>query len=518
MLRSRLLALKRLALAQHGLVLVWLVLTALALVPVWHQRLLPMLDTPNHLALARGWHNFHDPDWHISDYYVLRIRAVPYFLFYLSIHLLLYVFSIEVANKIFLSLYLILFPLSVLSLARALKRSPWLALGAFALAFNQNWIYGFSSYLMSTVFFFFSLAALLRWLDEGRQRTLVWLLASCALCYFSHILSWFCFGLCAIAILLLEWRNWRRGLLAAAALSPTVALALAAWLEERAERTYMKTDAFTALWRDFPTSVMEFPRRVMELFPGSLDNWVLATVALTVIGLLLWKGVKRGELADERVTLRLRWVLIMLGLAWLSLPYNITKPMSWWYVSPRLPSLMAPVLLLLPSVSLVSWRRFLLLPMIAMSIALPLQLARLYRDFSNRNAPFMRLVAELPLGAKTMVVARGMMRGSGSEEKSGDPTTSAPVYWHFSSWPMALKGGYDPYIFDQGIPIRPKALLKAPPWGSVDTFDIRQAPDFDYYIVRLPLESMDREPSLKLIDEANEWKLYKRVYDLTDEP
>src|SRR6185437_5090436 len=97
----------------------------------------------------------------IAEYYTLRLRPVPYILFYLVIHLLMFIVSIETANKIFLTIYLLLFPLSILMVARALRRSPWLALGGFALAFNQTWIYGFESYLMATCFLFFSFAFLI---------------------------------------------------------------------------------------------------------------------------------------------------------------------------------------------------------------------------------------------------------------------------------------------------------------------------------------------------------------------
>src|SRR5205823_2739105 len=130
-------------------------LAVIALVPVWHQRMLPMLDTPDHLALARAWHDYHDPSWHIADYYTLRVRVVPYLLFYFLIHVLLFVFDIEVANKLILSAYLLLYPLSIWALARALGRSRWLALGGFALAFNPGWIYGFTSYLLATCWLFF---------------------------------------------------------------------------------------------------------------------------------------------------------------------------------------------------------------------------------------------------------------------------------------------------------------------------------------------------------------------------
>jgi hypothetical protein len=117
-----------------------------------------------------------------------------------------------------------------------------------------------------------------------------------------------------------------------------------------------------------------------------------------------------------------------------------------------------------------------------------------------------------------MVVVRGMFKVEGGDapESSGDPASSAPVYWHFGSWPMALGGGYSPYLFNQGIPIRPKVQLKVPPANKPDTFDIRQAPEFDYYLVKDPLEEMDHEPALELVDQDGQWKLYQRVEKISE--
>jgi hypothetical protein len=514
--------LKRLLFAAGGLPLVWIGLTIVALVPIWHQRLLPQLDTPNHLALIRAWHSYHDASYKIDEHYALRVRPVPYFLFYLTVHLLMYVVNIEVANKLFLSAYVVLYPLAILSLARALKRSPWLALGGFLLAFNQNWIYGFSSFLMGTAFMFFSLAALFRLLDDGRLRHAWALAVFCLLCYFSHVEAWVCFGVAAISTLLLYRRRWRRGLIASAAMLPSVMFAVVAYFEERHDRSYFHNgDSLTALtgsWRDFPTAIGEFPRRVMELFPGNLDRYILVVLAITVLGLCIWRGT---ALEDDDVPRRKRlWTLLVVWLVvYVSLPYQIFRPMAWWYVSPRVPAMMAPLLLLLPALpSVRGWQRLLFLPIVICAVVLPLKLARLYGSFSQRNAPFMRLVAQLPRGAKVMVVVRNMMRGPGSEELSGDPATSAPVYWHFSSWPMALNGGYSPYLFDQGIPVVPKQKLKAPPWSNTDTFDIRQAPDFEYYLVRDPADDLEREPALKLVERSSNWVLFKRIYKSTDEP
>ena len=513
--------LRRWVVETGGLPLIWIALTLVALVPVWNQRLLPQLDTPNHLALVRGWHSYHDPAYKISNYYNLRVRPVPYFLFYLTIHLLLYVFKIEIANKIFLSAYIILFPLSVLALARALKRSPWLALSSFILVFNQNWIYGFSSYLMGTALMFFALASLIRWLDGGQPRTLVFLGLSTILAYFGHVMPWFCFGLCAIALLLREAWNWRRGLYAALAMLPSVGFAVAAYVEESKTRSYFKNgeglSALAGTWHDFPTLVEAFPRRVLEIFPGNTDRNILIVLTLTVIALAVWQRV-RDERHEDVQRKRITLMLFVLGLAYCMLPYQITKPMAWWYVSPRVPSMMAVLLVLLPAPKIEGWRRLIMVPVIVCAIILPLTLARLYRDFSRRNAPFMQLIDETPIGSNVLVVVRAMMRGTGSEELSGDPATSGPVYWHFSSWPMALHGGYGPYVFDQGIPIQPKLKLQAPGWANTDAFELRKAPDFDYYIVRGVSDDMEREPSLKVSDRIGEWVLFKRVHALTDEP
>jgi hypothetical protein len=507
---------------QHGIFIgLWVALTCAVLIPVWSQRLLPMLDTPNHLALVRGWHNYSDPNYHLAEYYDLRIRIVPYFLFYWGIHMLMYVFSIEVANKLFLSAYLVLFPISILYLARVLRRSHWLALGAFALSFNMNWIYGFSSYLMGTAMMFFALAGLLDYLRNRSQPGLFILFVATLLAYLSHVMPWAVFGVCAIVLLIHYRRQWTRGLSASLAMFPTVILAITAYAEDSMEKGYMKQgDGFAGTFREFPTALWEFPRRIMELFPGSLDYWVLAVIAATVLGLALWKGMRASEDSREEAS-DLPILLTVLGILYVMLPYSMAKPMSWWNISPRVPSMMAPLILLLPAYRPEGWMRLTVAPMAIACVVLPLRLRTLYRDFSRRNEPAMELISRIPRGASTLLVVRGMMFGPHPEESSGDPATSAPVYWHFPSWPTALNGGFDGYVFDQGIPVRPKKSKKlpvVPHWGGGDAFNIRQAPGFDYYLIRNPTPVFDEEPAIEIVDRIDNWALYKKIHPIGEEP
>jgi hypothetical protein len=495
------------------LVILWCLLTVMALVPVWHQRMLPLLDTPDHLALARAWHDYHDP----SYYYTLRVRLVPYILFYGLIHALLFVCKIEIANKLVLSAYLILFPLSLLALARALGRSPWLALGAFALAFNPGWIYGFTSYVLATCFTFFGWALLVRALDEARPRWLLGLAAVAVMAYLGHVLAWALFGLGAIALLLGEVRNWRRGLWAALALLPSLLLALWTIVEERADRAYTRTgDELVAKWWPLGKQLAYVPKRMMEIFPGSFDMVVLATLMLTTAGLLLWRGPREQSPRAQAGTRRLLLLVGVLAVAYLALPYNISQPMSWWYVGARVPALVAPLLLLLPASAPAGRRRWLLLPTVAACVALPLVLASLYGDFSRRNVGVLKLAEKVPRGARVMVLARGLIHGD--PELSADRSSSTPTYWHFMSWPMALRGGMSPYLFDQGIPVRPRPGLPRYDAKKTDLLTTSRAPEFDYYILHGPPEVAIADRRVHQIDSWGEWTLWRRQAPQTDDP
>lgn len=495
---------------------IWIALTVVALIPVWHRRMLPMLDTPDHLALARAWHDYRDPSSRIAEFYLLRVRLVPYVLFYWLTHVLSYVVRIEVANKLLLSAYLILFPLAVLSLARAIGRSRWLALGAFAIAFNPGWIYGFSSYLLGTCFVFLGWAALCRWLDGGRRRDAVAVGVTTILAYLAHVLAWTLFGAGAIALLALERRRWGRAVVAAAAMAPSLLLAAHAFFEERRAPAYMTHGSeFVAVWKDVPRSLLEIPKRVMELFPGNLDMWALATLAVTTLALLLlWP--ERARLPSPSTARRLGALLGVLGFAYLMLPYNIRQPMSWWYVAPRVPALMAPLVLLLPSARLTGRRPLVLVPLLAACVALPIKLTALYADFNRRNFGFMRLVDQLPRGAPTLVLARGLI--TGDPEASGDPASSAPVYWHFMSWPMALKGGVSPYLFDQGIPVQPRPGIPRYNVSRSDALDFKSAPEFEYYIVHVSSDLIPVDRHVREEMSLGAWTLYRRIAPQTDEP
>jgi hypothetical protein len=150
-------------------------------------------------------------------------------------------------------------------------------------------------------------------------------------------------------------------------------------------------------------------------------------------------------------------------------------------------------------------------PLFFAAVLLPLKLNRLYADFNVRTRPFFAMLDDVPIGKTVLVLWPGLWDGAAPHERSGDPSSSAPVYWHFASWPMALKGGYSDYLFDQGIPVRFRERLLSPKPKAAARFSMRMAPAYDYYLAKDLSYRLNSEPALTLIADSGGWTLYQRT-------
>ena len=109
-----------------------------------------------------------------------------------------------------------------------------------------------------------------------------------------------------------------------------------------------------------------------------------------------------------------------------------------------------------------------------------------------------------------MVAVAGVWGSPNPGESSGDPASSAPVYWHWAEWATALRGGYSPYLFDVGFLVVPRAghQLRAPAFGDWDGFHPGKAPDFDYYLIQKPVSLS--YPGCDLVEKRGTWALFRR--------
>jgi hypothetical protein len=504
---KRLERLKQLALWDGGLPLLWSALVIVQLFPLFNNRVLPMLEAPRDLAIARVWHSAGSADWHISDYYTPQFRLWPGTLAYYLLHLFLYALPIEAAHKLLLAIYIIVFPLSVAVLARALGRSAWLGLLAFLLVFNRTFMFGYSGALLGGALVFLTLAVLIDHLETGRHQVLLALLS--ILTFLANLATFAVFLVAAAGLIALARRRLRSTLLA---LGPMLALSVAFALDEGGERVL--GDDWVATFKDFPALIGEFPKRVLDVMPGSMDMKLFALLGATVVVLCIWKGVRDRQAPDRRLLV----ILLALFCGYSLLPWDFKEPFAEQAYAARLAPFLAAGLLLLPRRPLLGAQRLILLPVIAASVYVPIRLSKIYRDFSRRNSGFLRLAHDVPRGSRTIVLIAGLRYSRESIDLVTDAAAPGAVFWNWGGWPLALQGGYAPYVLEKTPFVRVDKRLIAPKPPAPDRVPLRQVPHFDFYFTRGVAEAFDREPALHIVDQFGDWTLLKRVYELSDEP
>jgi hypothetical protein len=190
------------------ILLTFILLLAWQIVLVWIFPHFASQDGASHLynaALIRG---FHDPAWNrVAEFYRLNSRLVPNWITYAVLASLYRFFSPATAEKIIVTGYFVLFPLSFAYVLRTLTKEVWLfSIWGLVLANNLFIAMGFYNFCYSLVFFLLCFGYWMRWRHGLGPKQLATLCALGSLLYFSHVVGFFmaaffigvvalCFGL-----------------------------------------------------------------------------------------------------------------------------------------------------------------------------------------------------------------------------------------------------------------------------------------------------------------------------------
>ena len=118
-------------------VIIFALLIALHLALIWTTRLFPFTDLPNHLAAATINRFYEDPACSFSDYFTFELFPRPNVFHLLFCSLGIFP-SVEFANRVFLSLYVLLLPLSALFFLRRTGGNHWHSIAAFVLLYKYR--------------------------------------------------------------------------------------------------------------------------------------------------------------------------------------------------------------------------------------------------------------------------------------------------------------------------------------------------------------------------------------------
>ncbi len=497
-----------------ALVSAFAILWAVALVPIWWPRFLTLMDLPQHLAAIGIWHRYGDPAWGYSNFYQLNRLPVPYWGYFFPVHLLSYVFPIEIANKLYLSAYAAALPVGVGLLARRMGRSPWLLVFAFPLVFNFNFAFGFITFCAGLAIYLFAVYALDLFLEQPTRRRAIAVALLGVAIYFTHLIIFFFFGLSVIVLFACYARRPRRLAAAAALLVPSLICAfIGAHAAHDGSTAYNPGPfEFDARFDKPLQSLQSAGTSLLAAWGGDGTYKVLLLLGGLWLAALLSARPDDDEARGPGWPYRLEALFVLASLMPFVLPAHIFKPFDLWMIGGRFYVVIALFALLLPRGRFGGNRGFILALTFLLALYYPLKLAAAWKRFDGRASSVTRLMRHVQRGSSTLVLEVG-------DASDPDVGRESQPYTQFHAVAQLLAGGYDPWSLDIGFPMIPKPGVKLPAgpvWKHPESFDLeRESQQFDFLLTRKEprdyslLAGPNDAGAAPLVDADGDWRLYR---------
>jgi hypothetical protein len=161
----------------------------------------PIVDYPNHLArifLMNRWST--DPG--VSKEFLLQLTPIPNVACDVVIYLLMKLFNIEIAGKIFLILLIALHVYGCHLLAKTIYGTfHWMAIPATLLFYNSTFLYGFINFTMGIGCYLVCFAKWFNWRRSWSPLRVAAIVILSVICYLAHFTSYAFLGLSCAVIL-----------------------------------------------------------------------------------------------------------------------------------------------------------------------------------------------------------------------------------------------------------------------------------------------------------------------------
>ena len=198
------------------------------LLPIWLFPYFPTQDGVSHVYNSQILTQYNNPEYQFRDYYEINWYPFPNWLSHAALAVLMFVFPPLIAEKIFLSLYVLLFPLAIYYFLNAVQRERHaLVILSFVFVYNYLLLMGFYNFAVSVPLFFLALGYWWKHKDEMNVKRIALLNLIIIITYFAHLIS-YAFILFSIALLALFHfkRDFKRILITGCYLLPAAILLL----------------------------------------------------------------------------------------------------------------------------------------------------------------------------------------------------------------------------------------------------------------------------------------------------
>jgi hypothetical protein len=456
--------------------LVWLLLCAVQVAPIWLNTWLPMGDLGGHLDLMDVMARYDDANTIYAATYDLPHGANPN-------TVTLYVarwfpfLGAAGAAKVLLSLYLVGVPWSLSMLARAFGRSPWLALLSLPLSWNALVNVGFLNYIIAFPLLFCALALARTLAEHGGWKRMIGLGACLVTLFFCHAIA-FLIGLGMTVVVLVAWLPSARFAWRLVALAPVLPLLLV-WVKRKfidleateAGRTF-GGGGLELVHLSWPDLIKQIPQWGMQYFrDDSDDNAFWMVCALWLVAMvwgtrqLLQKPPLQGSLAKLR-----NWGLELITLVCMAAYFVVPSHMAEMdIITERIVVQVLFLLCLWPRVDFSGRSRWLLAPMALLALGFPVVVQNHFAQFEREE------VGGLPAALNQLP---DKSRLSYVMWVHDNKTTFMGPLWHLPRAIFLLQHGG---LTDESFAARPYTAIqykkgKTPPklprdfWNSSDLF------------------------------------------------
>ncbi len=154
--------------------LLFLIFSILYIFPVWLVEFLPFVDLPQHLNFAFILKNYNNPALNYNKIYSLRLFPMHNTFHLFFNYLLSFILALEISNKIYITISLLLFPLALWFLIKTLGGNEYFSLLGFLISYNYNLFWGFMGINIGIPFILLLISYEIKYLrGEGRNNHLI---------------------------------------------------------------------------------------------------------------------------------------------------------------------------------------------------------------------------------------------------------------------------------------------------------------------------------------------------------
>lgn len=281
--------------------IVFIILSAATAAKFFIFHLIPGVDIPNHLAVATIFDHTGQAGHQFNTYFLVDsfLKPSTFHPWFCSLPVFP---TIEFGNRVFLSIYALLMPLSILLVLRRVQGNPWFSLLSFPIIHNFNLCWGFVGYTLALPTVLLVYLASLKHFDSMSFRSGSVMSLLLVFLYFVHVqallFSLLLFGTCSI---FRHWSSLKKLSADLLIVLPAVCLTLWWWIAQAGQATM---PASTYLWKYYTGIFLKlFPNRFLELV--TLDGYFLyyglkglliaSLFAALIIGAAGWSLFRRGR-------------------------------------------------------------------------------------------------------------------------------------------------------------------------------------------------------------------------------